>query len=61
MKGGGEKLAAEYGVPFLGAIPLDPRLGLCAEQGQSILAAHTDSPVVKAFDRVVQQLLDDKK
>jgi ATP-binding protein involved in chromosome partitioning len=24
MKGGGEKLAAEFKVPFLGRIPLDP-------------------------------------
>ena len=26
---GGEKLAADYGVPFLGKLPIDPRIGAC--------------------------------
>lgn len=32
--GGGRQLAADYGIPFLGSIPLDPRIAMCAENGE---------------------------
>jgi ATP-binding protein involved in chromosome partitioning len=35
-KGGGERLAGERGVPFLGPIPIDPELSLRSDQGRSI-------------------------
>src|SRR6516162_2299612 len=31
--GGGQKLAKEVGVPFLGEIPIDPRVAECGDQG----------------------------
>ncbi len=40
-KGGGEKLAREAGVPFLGAVPLDPVLCQKSDSGQSIFAEKT--------------------
>ncbi|MFO0928675.1 MAG: Mrp/NBP35 family ATP-binding protein [Gemmataceae bacterium] len=58
--GGGEKLAAAAGVPFLGAIPIDPRVAECGDQGEPIVQRHPDSPVGRAFaalaDAVVAQL-----
>jgi ATP-binding protein involved in chromosome partitioning len=41
-KGGGEKLARESGVPFLGAIPIDPKLCILSDKGKSIFE---DEPV----------------
>src|SRR5262245_37032787 len=35
--GGGRKLASASGVPFLGAIPIDPRVSACGDQGEPIV------------------------
>lgn len=48
-KGGGSKMAAESGVPFLGEIPIDPRVTECGDGGEPIVQRHPDSPVSKAF------------
>lgn len=47
--GGGERLAAEHGVPLLGAIPIDPRVADTGDTGTPIVAAHTDSTVSQAY------------
>lgn len=49
--GGGERMAAEMTVPFLGAIPIDPRIVTSGDQGRSFLQAHADSPAAEAFRR----------
>ncbi len=47
--GGGEKTALQLGVPFLGRIPLDPRIALSGDAGMPIVAAEPDSVSTKAF------------
>jgi len=47
--GGGEKTAAQLGVPFLGRVPLDPRIALSGDAGMPIVAAEPDSVSTKAF------------
>jgi ATP-binding protein involved in chromosome partitioning len=47
--GGGKKLAAEAGVPFLGEIPIDPRVAECGDLGEPIVSKYPDSPVAKAY------------
>jgi ATP-binding protein involved in chromosome partitioning len=47
--GGGKKLAAEAGVPFLGEIPIDPRVAECGDAGEPIVRRYPDSPVSKAY------------
>src|SRR3989440_6423328 len=42
--GGGKKLAQEAGVPFLGDIPIDPRIAECGDGGDPIVHKHPDSP-----------------
>ncbi|MBS1110849.1 MAG: putative ATP-binding protein (Mrp protein-like), partial [Anaeromyxobacteraceae bacterium] len=41
-QGGGRMLARDYGVPFLGEIPLDPRIGEAADAGTPISAVGDD-------------------
>jgi ATP-binding protein involved in chromosome partitioning len=48
--GGGRKLAAEAGVPFLGEIPIDPRVTECGDAGVPIVRKYPDSPVAKAYE-----------
>ncbi len=47
--GGGEKTARQLGVPFLGRIPLDPRIALSGDAGMPIVTAEPDSASTKAF------------
>jgi ATP-binding protein involved in chromosome partitioning len=47
--GGGRKLATEAGVPFLGEIPIDPRVAECGDAGDPIVHKYPDSPVAKAY------------
>lgn len=47
--GGGKKLAAEAGVPFLGDIPIDPRVAECGDLGDPIVHRLPDSPIAKAY------------
>ncbi len=55
--GGGEKAAQETGVPFLGGIPLDPRIVTLGDEGQSFLNAHPDSEASRAFKKIVDNIM----
>jgi len=56
--GGGERLAIEMGVPFLGRIPLDPRIVASGDSGRPFVESVADSPAAKAFTAVVAPILD---
>eukprot|EP00053_Salpingoeca_punica_P024955 m.15248 g.15248 ORF g.15248 m.15248 type:complete len:330 (+) comp7348_c0_seq1:1225-2214(+) len=54
--GGGERLASETHVPFLGKVPIDPRLAGCSEQGQSFAVLFAGSPTQHAVQRIVEHV-----
>jgi ATP-binding protein involved in chromosome partitioning len=58
--GGARKTAAELGVPFLGEIPLDPRVVMGGDQGKPIVVLDPESPAARAYvefaGRVAAQL-----
>src|SRR5207302_4386751 len=43
--GGGQKLAREAGVPFLGEVPIDPRVAECGDAGDPVVHRYPDAPV----------------
>jgi ATP-binding protein involved in chromosome partitioning len=47
--GGGMKLALESNVPFLGELPIDPRVATCGDAGEPIVRKYPDSPVAKSY------------
>jgi len=47
--GGGQRLATEAGVPFLGEVPIDPRVAQSGDAGEPIILRHKDSPVATAY------------
>jgi ATP-binding protein involved in chromosome partitioning len=51
--GGGKKLAEMAGVPFLGEIPIDPRVAACGDEGEPMVSKHPDSPVAHAYAALV--------
>jgi len=48
-RGGGERVANELGVPFVGAVPLDSEIAICADKGTPVVLAYPESPSAKAF------------
>lgn len=48
-KGGGKLLAEKYGIPFLGALPLDPATVVAADRGTPVVYLQEDTPAKKAF------------
>jgi ATP-binding protein involved in chromosome partitioning len=48
--GGGEAMAADMGIPFLGKVPIDTRVRQGGDEGAPIVAAAPDAPAAKAFD-----------
>ncbi|KAI9780249.1 MAG: cytosolic Fe-S cluster assembly factor nbp35 [Geoglossum umbratile] len=56
--GGAKQLAAETNIPFLGAVPLDPRIGMACDYGESFFDAYPDSPACEALRNVVGRLED---
>jgi len=48
QSGGGQQLAEDTGVPFLGKIPLDPKLSESSDVGKPFVAAFPDSPASRA-------------
>ncbi len=55
-KGGGQRLAGETRVPFLGAIPIDPRIVIGGDTGAPVTADSNDGPAAVAFATIVQAL-----
>jgi septum formation inhibitor-activating ATPase MinD len=55
--GGGEKAAMELDVPFLGRIPLDPKVVTSGDEGMPIVISDTDSPAAEAYNQIVDVIL----
>lgn len=56
--GGGEQLAKEEDVRFLGRIPLDPDVARSGDEGYSILKLGDHTPASEAMNRIIKPLLD---
>ncbi len=53
QSGGGQKIAKESNIELLGTLPLDPEVGLDADQGKSFMLIHPDSETAKCFNEIV--------
>lgn len=57
--GGGEKLCKDFGLKFLGSVPLDPRIGRACDNGECFFDEYSDSPASNAILDVVDALRDE--
>ncbi len=55
-EGGGEKMAREFGVTYLGAIPLDPQVMAGGEEGIPVVIRNADAPAAIAFVKIAEGL-----
>ena len=56
--GGGEAMADQMGVPFLGTIPIDPEVVVSGDGGTPTVQAKPHSQAAQAFGRIVRTLLE---
>lgn len=62
-KGGGEELAKDMDLPFLGAVPLDPRVREGGDAGIPTVVGTPDSPAGKALDamaKAVREIVEEE-
>ena len=55
---GGRAMAEEMGVPYLGAIPIEPEIVVSGDSGTPMVQAKPHSETAKAFGRIVRTLLE---
>ena len=54
--GGGEELAREFDLPFLGAVPVDPKVVIAGDDGVPYLSSDAKSPATEAFSKLVDSI-----
>ncbi|MGE4505946.1 MAG: P-loop NTPase [Desulfovibrionaceae bacterium] len=57
-KGGGEALAAKYGLEFLGAVPLDPATVVAGDLGTPVVLLDVDSPAKAALSALAAKVAE---
>jgi len=56
-EGGGEKVSREFGIPFLGRIPLEPQIVTSGDEGKPFVIHQPDSAASKAFADIVEGII----
>jgi ATP-binding protein involved in chromosome partitioning len=55
-EGGGAKMCADFGVPFLGALPLTMSIREQADSGRPTVVADPDGPVAQIYQQIARKL-----
>ncbi len=56
-RGGGQRLAEDLGIRFLGRVPVDPRVVLAGDAGKPVIAAYPESKTAEALEEVVRNVV----
>jgi ATP-binding protein involved in chromosome partitioning len=56
--GGGQSMAAQLQVPFLGRIPIDPEIVLACDSGRPYVKHYSRSRAAKAFKEAIKPLIE---
>ncbi|MEJ2704736.1 MAG: Mrp/NBP35 family ATP-binding protein [Sedimentisphaerales bacterium] len=56
--GGGEHMAGQMNVPFLGRIPIDPQIVQSCDSGRPYIQHSSSSPTAKMFNEAIRPLLE---
>ncbi|OQX82802.1 MAG: ATP-binding protein [Candidatus Latescibacteria bacterium 4484_7] len=56
--GGGEKMAADMGIPFLGRVPVDPTIVDSGDEGKPVIMAHPEKESAKVFAQLTAPILE---
>lgn len=56
--GGGKRMADDFGVQFLGSIPIDPRFVSQSDEGQVYINGKNKSPAMDAVNRIIETIVN---
>jgi len=56
--GGGEQMAKQMGVPFLGRIPIDPQIVQACDSGKPFVYHYNQSQTAKAFEKILNPIFE---
>ncbi len=59
--GGGKRITHDLNVPYLGNIPIDPKICNDSDNGTPFIAGKVDSPTAKAFMEIINKIKDTLK
>jgi ATP-binding protein involved in chromosome partitioning len=54
--GGGQHIASDMGVPFLGSIPVDPHIAEACDSGQAFVRRYAASPTAAVMRTIIQPI-----
>ncbi|HRU54142.1 MAG TPA: Mrp/NBP35 family ATP-binding protein [Candidatus Sumerlaeia bacterium] len=62
-EGGGRRIAKDMRVPFLGSIPIDPKIAEACDEGQPFIHLYADSPTAEVMRDIIKPIaaLDEKE
>jgi predicted Fe-Mo cluster-binding NifX family protein/predicted RNA-binding Zn-ribbon protein involved in translation (DUF1610 family) len=55
--GGGKRIAEDMRVPFLGSIPMDPKIAEAGDSGRVLLGRNQTSPMARAMDEIITRIV----
>jgi len=55
-RGGGKQAALDLGVPFLGAIPIDPEIVRASDDGKPYVLEHPESEAAKVLGAIIEEI-----
>ncbi|MEA4977543.1 MAG: Mrp/NBP35 family ATP-binding protein [Methanomassiliicoccaceae archaeon] len=55
--GGGENVAKEFGIQFLGRVPIEPSVALSGDNGMPAVLSDPDSASAKAFNSIIKKII----
>ncbi len=56
-KDGGRRIAEDMGIPFLGSIPIDPKVAEASDTGQAFIVDHRDSPAALEVKEIIAPIV----
>ncbi len=59
--GGGEKVALEFNIPFLGKIPIDINLVESSDEGKPYILQYKNSETAQVFNKIVELIITQKE
>ncbi len=59
QSGGGKLMADDMGVPFLGSVPIDPRISEAGDSGVAFLQRYADSTTAELFQSLITPVMEE--
>jgi Mrp family chromosome partitioning ATPase len=59
LSGGGKRIAEDMNVPFLGSIPMDPKIAESCDSGRALFGQDSASPMARVMNKIIMRIAGD--